>query len=220
MIPTVNGKDFLSSALNLLSQQLESLRLLAVVSHDLFQLTSPMTHWPKLRNLHVDFNVVSPNGNWMIERDLKESKHEERDPDEDGDYIAMRSLEERDDYEMPARFDYPRIFFRSACNRDAFDGVHLAIAKAIPRMPNLRTLRSSVDQGTAGCVCTYTYDGRENHKVEWRSCSTTTYEPSPEVMAEWNKAVAQRSGQLEIQVASKDDPAASDLVAGIRWPQF
>ncbi|KAG9606206.1 hypothetical protein KCU77_g328, partial [Aureobasidium melanogenum] len=203
MIPPVNGKDFFSSALNVLSQQLESLHLLAV-----------------LRNLHVDFDVVTPIGHWMLERDLKESEHEEPDSDEDGEYEMMRFSEERDDYEMPARFDWPRRFFRSACNCDAFDGVHLAIAKAIPRMPNLRTLRFSVDQGTAGCVCTYTCDGRENHKVLWRSCSTTTYEPSPEVMAEWKQAVAQRSGQLELQVASIDDPAASDLVTGISWPHF
>ncbi|KAG9514495.1 hypothetical protein KCV07_g8072, partial [Aureobasidium melanogenum] len=203
MIPTVNGKDFFSSALNVLSQQLESLHLLAV-----------------LRDLHVDFDVVTPIGHWMLERDLKESEHEEPDSDEDAEYEVMRVCEEQDDHEMPARFDYPRRFFRSACNCDAFDGVHLAIAKAIPRMPNLRTLRFSVDQSTAGCVCTYTCDGRENHKVLWRSCSTTTYKPSPEVMAEWIKAVAQRSGQLELQVAGIDDPAASDLVTGISWPHF
>ncbi|KAG9663417.1 hypothetical protein KCU64_g1321, partial [Aureobasidium melanogenum] len=196
IIPTVNGKDLFSSALNVLSQQLESLHLLAVVSDDLFEITSPMTNWPKLRNLHVDFDVVTPNGKWMLERDLKEPEHEEPDSDEDGEYEVMRFYEERDDHEMPARFDWPRRFFRSACNCDAFDGVHLAIAKAIPRMPNLRTLRFSVDQGTAGC------------------------EPSPEVMAEWKKAVAQRSGQLELQVASMDDPAASDLVTGISWPHF
>ncbi|KAH0034733.1 hypothetical protein KCU78_g2198, partial [Aureobasidium melanogenum] len=45
MIPPVNGRDFFSSALNVLSQQLESLHLLAV-----------------LRNLHVDFDVVTPIG--------------------------------------------------------------------------------------------------------------------------------------------------------------
>ncbi|KAG9603186.1 hypothetical protein KCU77_g1362, partial [Aureobasidium melanogenum] len=200
--------------------QLESLRLQAVVSDDLFEITSPMTNWPKLRNLHVDFDVVTPNAKWMFERDLKDSVRERIDPDEDQGYAEMRILDDRRDHEMPARFDWPRRFFRSACNCDAFDGVHLAIAKAIPRMPNLRTLRFSVDQGTAGCVCTYTCDGRENHKVLWRSCSTTTYEPSPEVMAEWKKAVAQRSGQLELQVASMDDPAASDLVTGISWPHF
>lgn len=203
----------------MLSQQLESLHLLAVVSDDLFDVSSSTTHWPKLRNLHIDFDVVTPNGTWMFEEDPEDLGNGVIDPDEDSDYQEMRVLDDRRDHEMPARFDWPRRYFRSAPNRYAYDRVHLAMAKAIPRMPNLRKLRFSADQGTAGCVCTYIYDGREIHKVLWKSYSTTTYEPNSELIAEWKRAVAHRSGQLEIQVVGIDDPA-SDLVSGTSWPRF
>lgn len=202
----------------MLSQQLESLQLLAVVSDDLFQITSPTIYWPKLRNLHVDFDVVMPNGTWML--NPEDPNREHVDPNEDSDYAEMKILEDRRDHEMPARFDWPRTYFRSAPNCEAYDHVHLAIAKASPRMPNLRTLRFSVDHGTAGCVCTYTCDGRENHRVVWKSCSTTTYQPHPKVIAEWKRAIAHRSGQLETQVAGIDDPTAFDLVTGVAWPKF
>lgn len=219
IVPTFNGKDFFSCSINTLSQQLESLHLFAVVSDDLFDITSPTIHWPKLRNLHVDFDVVMPNGTWMIEQDPEDSEPE-IDPDEDMEYNDLRTYDDWSDHEMLARFDWPTRCFRIAPNRDAFDGVYLAIAQALPRMPNLRSMRLSVDQGTAGCLCTYASDGRGNHKVLWRTCSTTIYEPHPEVIAEWENAFAQRSGKLEIQVASIDDPTATDLVTGVTWPHF
>ncbi|KAK6000007.1 hypothetical protein QM012_003995 [Aureobasidium pullulans] len=220
IIPTMNGKDFFSSALNVLSQQLESLHLLAVVSDDLLVITSPTTHWPRLRHLHVDFDVAMPDGTWMFEQDPEDPHSEETDLNEDSEYQEMRMFDDRYDHEMPARFDWPRRFFTTAPNCDAYDRVNLAISKTTPRMPNLKTLRFSVDQGTAGCVCTYTCDGREIHKVLWKSCSTVTYEPNSEVVAERKRAVALRSGQLELQVAGIDDPTASDLVADIDWPRF
>lgn len=87
-------------------------------------------------------------------------------------------------------------------NRDVFDDIPLAAAKALTKMPNLRDLKLDVgnEEPETGCLCTFTSDGRSSHKVVWRSRSATMYEPHEDVIAAWKHVFEERTVELEVQV--------------------
>lgn len=192
-IPLTNNKDALSLGLNAVSQQLQYLDLRGVLGDDIFDIS---TSWPKLRKLHIHFDSCTPSGQWMLELDPEDSEIE-RDADErQYGFLTSRRMER----EMPARMHFKDCAFRTAVNRDFFDDISLAAARAMRRMPNLRGMRLSVGDPESGCVCTFQSDGKSDHRVVWHSRSTTTYEPHAEVIAAWKEVFLVRTGELDVQI--------------------
>jgi hypothetical protein len=196
-ISLTHNKDAVSLSLNAVPQQLQYLVLRGVLSDDIFDISVTSTSWPQLRKLHIQFDSCTPSGQWMLELDPEDSEVE-RDADEDRQYDFLKSR--RMEREMPARIHFPERAFRTAVNRDLFDDISLAAARATKRMPNLRDMRLSVGDSESGCVCTFQSDGRRDHRITWQSRSTTTYEPHPEVIAAWKDIFLEKTGELEVQI--------------------
>ncbi|KAG9848964.1 hypothetical protein KCU98_g5099, partial [Aureobasidium melanogenum] len=211
-IPVVDGKDFLSYRLNMISRQLQYLEIKAVLSDDFFDMTDPATAWPLLQSLSIDFDPCTPSGDWMLELDPTDSDVE---PDHERAYeFEVRMGGYKSEAEWPAKMHFPRRSFRTAVNSDILDDISLAAARALTKMPSLRDLKLNVGDGQAetGCLCSLTSDGRSSHKVVWRSRSATMYEPHADVIAAWKQVFAERTGELEIQVIGPSVQCLADSV--------
>ncbi|KAH0046103.1 hypothetical protein KCU78_g151, partial [Aureobasidium melanogenum] len=198
-IPLVNGKDLFSHNLSTISQNLENLEIKAVLSDDFFELSDSNASWPRLRSLHISLEPCTPAGQWMLEL-AQQDTDIERDDDEDEQYEDLAIYRRR--IEMPARMHFPLRSFRTVVDRDLFDDVSLAAAKALTKMPNMRDFKLDLgdEKAETGCLCSFTSDGRLSHKVIWQSRSATMYEPHADVIAAWKQVFEEKTGELEIQV--------------------
>jgi hypothetical protein len=198
-IPLVNGKDLFSHNLSTISRNLENLEIKAVLSDDFFELSDSNASWPRLRSLHISLEPCTPAGEWMLELDQQDTDIE-RDDDEDEQYEDLAIY--RRQIEMPARMHFPLRSFRTVVDRDLFDNVSLAAAKALTKMPNMRDFKLDLgdEKAETGCLCSFTSDGRLSHKVIWQSRSATMYEPHADVIAAWKQVFEEKTGELEIQV--------------------
>ncbi|KAG9678707.1 hypothetical protein KCU99_g1085, partial [Aureobasidium melanogenum] len=198
-IPLVNGKDLFSHNLSTISRNLENLEIKAVLSDDFFELSDSNASWPRLRSLHISLEPCTPAGEWMLELD-QEDTDIEPDDDEDEQYEDLAIYRKR--IEMPARMHFPLRSFRTVVDRDLFDDVSLAAAKALTKMPNMRDFKLDLgdEKAETGCLCSFTSDGRLSHKAIWQSRSATMYEPHADVIAAWKQLFEEKIGELEIQV--------------------
>lgn len=95
---------------------------------------------------------------------------------------------------------FPDRGLRTTVNRHLLDDLHLAVAKAVARMPEIRDLELGIGNARCGYVCKYTSNGRNAGVVSWLSRRTTTYEPHDDIISEWKRAFSRRSDELEVQV--------------------
>ncbi|KAJ5933638.1 hypothetical protein N7454_005967 [Penicillium verhagenii] len=72
LVRSVPGKDALSLALNVLSQQLESIKLTMMMTCPEIlwpQSKTTQPYWPRLTQFHLSYTVATPSGQWLFERD-------------------------------------------------------------------------------------------------------------------------------------------------------
>lgn len=121
--------------MGILSQQLISLDLTAVLSDDFFSLAESRS-WPYLQRLEISLNPCTPSGDWIIERDPLDSEDEELDI---GSYEELSYWMRPE--QMPSRMNYPENPFREAVKGDAMHDWYFAAADAALKMPRLELIK-------------------------------------------------------------------------------
>ncbi|KAL8932974.1 MAG: hypothetical protein Q9216_006581 [Gyalolechia sp. 2 TL-2023] len=162
LLPSAPSTDHLSRALHAisLSPNLTSFTLNPIViSSDLFwPLDSPTSPtWPHLRQCHVEFNLMAPDGTWYFRRDPAKPEEEEGDDDEryydeidaeqgndtdsdPGSYdsLCWDSFHERQEGRLTG--DYPTRSFRTLPSDTHINPLLLAMARAAAHMPQLQSM--------------------------------------------------------------------------------
>jgi hypothetical protein len=129
-----DNEDPLSISLGKLSQQLTELRLEEITTgaeffwNSVYEINPP--YWPHLTSLSINYNKVTPGGQWLFERDPAE-------PIEEYERNEFR-FEDMSDDELPLPPDKHFDMFRFKPLPEPMNAIYAAAGKAALHMPALR----------------------------------------------------------------------------------
>ena len=133
--------------------------------------------WPELRNFHVKFNRVAPNGDWYFIRDPTQPREEDIDEREETDEEDEFDSDDSDDsYDplVPDSFyerreerrvgNLPLRFFRTMPDSEKITPFLVAMARAAGQMPKLQRMSLEtelVSEGQAHFELQYLAPGQQ-----------------------------------------------------------
>lgn len=188
ILTSPSNEDLLSTNLGKLSQQLTELRLDDITIGAEFFWSSVSDahppHWPHLLSLVINYNPITPSGQWLLERDPSE-------PIEEIDYGEDPSLYISAD-ELPAPQDRRVNSFRRKASPGLMNRLYTAAGKAAFHMPALREIWLSASS-TGYWPHWFTYNANPtNACATWGS--TPEFKPDESVLDVWREVSKKNFG--------------------------
>lgn len=140
--------------------------------------------WPHLKTLTLHFYPATPEGKWLFERD---------------------PIAGQQDAWYPGQSHFPEEMYATRCyrcwpNQDLLDELYLAVARAVARMPQLRSLSLSglmYDGIKYFCTEFHTFQLEVKGRTATATWShTPEFVPSGRVLQAWEQAASERDLEL------------------------
>lgn len=200
-VRSIPGKDTLSLALNVLSQQLERIELtLIMIAPELFwspnQTTQP--YWPRITSFELVYTAATPSGQWLFEKDPRW-----RDVTPNESAYGDSSSDDSDAEEVAPQDSNPTLFRSKPL--DILNDLYVAAGHATRQMPQLKSMKLGAsidtDRGLDHVierlpVHGFEYD-RPSGKATW--VSTSEFHVTEEMREVWD-AVAKSHGHGQVTI--------------------
>ncbi|KAI0885858.1 uncharacterized protein GGS22DRAFT_188146 [Annulohypoxylon maeteangense] len=203
-----NESDAVSCSIRRLSQRTKNVTITGILaSTEIFWPKAglrdglePKPSWESLERLNILFHPITPEGNWLFERDYDI-------PIFDIPYVDLRPLP----VEIRAEEDAEWNQWRYAPIQRRMDDLYQAVGRAVANMPKLRCmhlefihhLEPLTTRAAEPVEHLFTFEVFEDRKAKALWYSKPQYEPSDIVKKVWMNSAYELCVDLQIQVISK-----------------